>query len=491
MAIEAVSTYVERKCRAYCDLSDRIWAMPELNFEEFDSSSEHARMVEHEGFEALERIAGMPTAVGGQAGEGGPLIAILGEYDALPGLSQVAGVSEPMPLIPRANGHGCGHNLLGAASLLAAAALKEWLAESRLPGRVRYVGCPAEEGGSAKSFMVRAGVFDDVDTAICWHPGPFTGTTTPLSLACVETEFTFLGIAAHASVAPHLGRSALDAVELMNVGANYLREHMPPGARVHYAVTDAGGVAPNVVQARATVRYLVRAATLDAMWSLLHRVLDVARGAALMSGTTMSWKQVAGEANLVGNSTLEKVMDATLRRLGGPGFDGSDRAYAAAIQATLDPMEIRAARSNFKLAANESEPLSEEVYPLGAGSPQAIGSTDVGSVSWVVPTVQCRVSTCAVGTPAHSWQMVAQGCSPAAHKGLILAAKAMAEVAAALFTDPSKLEAARQEHANFRAATPFRNPVDDAELALPTEPARDRPQVRHAARVPRGLKHLE
>jgi aminobenzoyl-glutamate utilization protein B len=472
MGTEPVSAYVARKARAYCDLSDRVWDSPELNFEEFRSSAEHGRMIEAEGFDFLERIAGMPTAVGGEAGKGGPVIAILGEYDALPGLSQAAGISEPCPLVPGGNGHGCGHNLLGAASLLAAAAVKDWLAARNLPGRVRYIGCPAEEGGSSKSFMARAGVFDDVDIAICWHPGPFTGVTTPLSLACVEAEFTFVGRAAHAAVAPHLGRSALDAVELMNVGVNYLREHMPPGARVHYAITDTGGVAPNVVQARACARHLIRAATLDEMWALFSRVVDIARGAALMTGTTMAFAQVAGEANLVGNSVLEKQMDEILRRLGGPGFDAADHAYAASIRATLDSDAIRAARKNFNLPPDACEPLSEEIYPLGAGSPNAIGSTDVGTVSWIVPTVQCRVATCAVGTPAHSWQMVAQGRTPAAHKGMILAAKAMAEVAASLFSDAGTLEAARQEHASFRARNPFQNPIGDAiELKLPTSPA--------------------
>ena len=471
MENESVSAYVDRKSNAYCDLSDRIWAMPELNFEEFASSSEHARMLVSEGFSLRRSVAGMPTAVSGEAGEAGPLIAFLGEYDALPCLSQIAGVSAPQPVVEGGNGHGCGHNLLGAASLLAAASLKDWLRQNRLPGRVRYIGCPAEEGGSSKSFMVRGGVFDDVDLALCWHPGPFTGVTTPLSLACVEAEFTFDGKAAHASAAPHLGRSGLDAVELMSVGVNYLREHMPPGARIHYAVTETGGMAPNVVQAQARVRHLVRALSLDEMWSLFARVIDIARGAALMTGTTMSWRQVAGEANLVGNSVLEQMMDQTLRQLGGPGFDESDHAYARSIQGTLDPADIRAARKNFNLDPESLEALTEEIYPLGSGSPHAIGSTDVGTVSWIAPTVQCRVATCAVGTPAHSWQMVAQGQAPAAHKGMILAAKAMAEVAASLLTDPEKMENARDEHARFRARNEFKNPIgDDVELTLPIAP---------------------
>lgn len=463
-----VSCFVDARQAAYCDLSDRIWDTPELNFVEFRSAAAHARIIADEGFRPITNIAGMPTAVGGEAGDGGPVIVILGEYDALPGLSQQAGLPEQRPAVPGGNGHGCGHNLLGSASLLAAAALKDWLARAGLPGRVRYVGCPAEEGGSAKGFMVRAGCFDDVDAAICWHPGQFTGVTSPLSLACVESEFVFLGRASHASVSPHLGRSALDAVELMNVGVNYLREHMPPGARVHYAVTDTGGTSPNVVQARSVVRQLVRAPTLSEMWALNDRVIDVARGAALMTGTTMELHQISGEANLVGNTVLERLMDAALRRLGPPPFDAEDQKLAAAFAATLDPQDIRAALANFGLTSVSDTALCDQIYAMGSGSRNAIGSTDVGTVSWVVPVVQCRVATCAMGTPAHSWQMVAQGRTAAAHKGMILAAKAMAEVAATLFAEPGQLEAAQAEHAAFRAENPFRNPVGpDVALTLP------------------------
>ena len=426
-------------------------------------------MIAREGFAPLSDIAGMPTAVGGEAGEGGPVVAILGEYDALPGLSQVAGIATRREAEAGGNGHGCGHNLLGSASLLAAAAVKDWLAERQAPGRVRYLGCPAEEGGSAKGFMARAGVLDDVDVAICWHPGAVTGVTTPLSLACIETEFTFLGRAAHASGAPHRGRSGLDAVELMSVGVNYLREHMPPGARVHYAIIDAGGVAPNVVQAKATTRHLVRAPTLGEVWPLYERVIDIARGAALMTGTQMSYRQISGEANLVGNSVLERLMDSTLRRLGSPPFDADDQRFAAEIQATLDAEEIRSAAAVFSMTPKPGLALSDEIYAMGAGSANAIGSTDVGTVSWVVPTVQCRVATCALGTPAHSWQMVAQGCTPAAHKGMVLAAKAMAEVTASLLADDGLLGAAKDEHRRFRARNDFRNPLG-AEVVLPIVP---------------------
>lgn len=316
-------------------LSDRIWTMPELNYQEHRSAAEHAAMLKEEGFRITHNVAGIPTAVMGEAGKGGPVIAILGEFDALPGLSQKAGVAEPRPIEPDGNGHGCGHNLLGAGSLLAAAAVKDFLSARGLKGRVRYYGCPAEEGGSAKGYMVRAGVFDDVDIAISWHPASFAGVNNPVSLACIELDFHFTGRASHAAASPHLGRSALDAVELMNVGVNYLREHIPSTARVHYAMIDGGGVAPNVVQAKAVVRYLIRARDLPELQRLLARIEKIAEGAALMTETAVVRKVRSGDANLVGNTPLEQLMHEHLVRLGPPPFDDADRAFAAKFQATF------------------------------------------------------------------------------------------------------------------------------------------------------------
>ena len=452
---------VDEKSGAFFALSDRVWGMPELNYQERRSCAEHRAMLEAQGFRVTAGIAGLPTALMGEAGQGGPVIAILGEYDALPGLSQVAGVAVETPAVPGGNGHGCGHNMLGSASLLAAASVKDWLTARGLAGRVRYYGCPAEEGGSSKGFMVRAGVFDDVDAAVCWHPASFTGVNRPFSLACVEIEFTFHGRAAHAAAAPHLGRSALDAVELMNIGVNYMREHMPSTARVHYALIDGGGIAPNVVQSKAVVRHLIRAADLSAMWELVGRVKKIAEGAALMSETRVEAAQLSGDANLVGNAPLEACMHAHLMRLGGPGFDAADHAFAREIQKSLSAQDIAASYGRFGLAETPGEALSEAVYPLGSGSDNAVGSTDVGTVSWVVPTVQCRAACYAVGTPGHSWQLVAQGRAPAAHKGLALAAKAMAGVACDALADAALLAAAKDTHAAFRAKNPFQNPIGD------------------------------
>src|SRR4051794_8590172 len=324
-------------------LSDRIWGMPELCYTEVRSCAEHTAMLEAKGFRVTREVAGIPTAVMGEAGDDGPVIAILGEYDALPGLSQEAGIAEPRPLPGNGFGHGCGHNLLGSASMLAAAALKDWLAANGLKGRVRYYGCPAEEGGAAKGFMARAGVFDDVAVAITWHPSSFSGVDPARSLANTRIDFSFYGRASHAAASPHLGRSALDAVELMSVGVNYMREHMPSDARVHSAILDAGGMAPNVVQAFAKVRYLIRAATLPELSKLIERVRKIADGAALMTETRVETQVVSAVSNLLGNTPLERAMHDNLQRLGAPPFDDADRAFAARIQATLSDEDIEAA----------------------------------------------------------------------------------------------------------------------------------------------------
>jgi aminobenzoyl-glutamate utilization protein B len=331
---------VDAKQKPLIELSDRIWSMPELCYAETRSSAEHLAELERHGFRVTKNVAGIPTAMIGEAGEEGPVIAILGEYDALPGLSQEAGVTEPRPLQAGGNGHGCGHNLLGAGAMLAAVAVKDWLAKNGIKGRVRYYGCPAEEGGAAKTFMVRSGAFDDVDAAISWHPASFCEVMPAAALANTRIDFTFTGRAAHAAAAPHLGRSALDAVELMNVGVNYMREHMPSDARIHYALLETGGIAPNVVQARAKVRYSVRARDLAGMQELVERVRKVAQGAALMTETTMEAQVISAVSNLLANEPLERAMHDVLQQLGPPPFDESDRKFAKDIQATLTDQDI-------------------------------------------------------------------------------------------------------------------------------------------------------
>jgi aminobenzoyl-glutamate utilization protein B len=466
--IHDVWSLIEQDRDAFFGLSDAVWETPELNFEEARSAAAHAAMLSARGFKVTTGLAGLPTAVMGEAGEDGPVIAILGEFDALPGLSQAADVAQKRELVAGGPGHGCGHNLLGVGAMMAADGVRRYLADRGLKGRVRYYGCPAEEGGSGKGFMVRAGVFDDVDIAISWHPAAFAGVNAPVSLACQEIVFTFEGRASHAAATPHLGRSALDACELMSVGVNYLREHMPQSARVHYAYIDAGGLAPNVVQARAAVRHLVRARTLPELLPLVARVEKIAEGAALMTETKMSKQVVSADANLIGCEPLEVLMHRELERLGPPVFDDADRAYAREIQATLSPQDISESCRRFGVEAKADRPLCDMIVPREAGDVSLVGSTDVGTVSWVVPTVQMRGATMAIGTPLHTWQVVAQGKSPLAKKGMEHAAKIMASTALALIEEPGLIAAAKADHRARLKDTPFVNPIpDDVEPALP------------------------
>jgi aminobenzoyl-glutamate utilization protein B len=449
-------------------LADRVWATPELLYGEFASCAAHTDALQAKGFTVTTAVTGIPTAVMGEAGSGGPVIAILGEYDALPGLSQQAGLAEPRPVVEGGHGHGCGHNLLGASALLAACALKDWLAETGTPGRVRYYGCPAEEGGAAKAFMVRDGAFADVDAAITWHPDCFTRVDDPESLANTRMDFDFTGRASHAAATPHLGRSALDAVELMSVGVNYLREHMVNGARIHYAYLDAGGSAPNVVQARARVRYSIRALELADMLALVERVKDVARGAALMTGTTVSFKIFSAVSNNLVNEVMDHAMHAVLTDLGGVPFDEADRSYARAIQATLSATDLAAPWRAIGMPPQDA-PLCDTIIPLRPGGDKMIGSTDVSDVTWAVPTTEVLVATHAIGTPGHSWQITAQGKSPAAHKGMTHAAKAMARLGQMLCEDANLLARAKAEHAARLARTPYVSPLP-ADLAPPLVP---------------------
>jgi aminobenzoyl-glutamate utilization protein B len=458
---ERIWDLVDQRRAEYEDLSDRIWGMPELCYNEHRSVAEHKAMLEKEGFRVTEKVAGIPTAVMGEAGEGGPVIAILGEYDALPGLSQEAGVAEQRPLPGDGYGHGCGHNLLGSASMLAAAAVKDWLAENGVAGRVRYYGCPAEEGGAAKAFMVREGAFDDVDIAISWHPAAFAAVQEAISLANTRIDFTFKGRASHAAAAPQLGRSALDAVELMSVGVNYMREHMPSDARIHYAYLDAGGIAPNVVQAQAKVRYLIRARELPELTDLIARVKKIAEGAALMTECTVEHRVLSGVANLLGNAPMEKAMQAALDRLGPPPFDAEDQARANEFQATMTAADIAAAWRKVGLTPKPGLGLTDQVVPAEAKGVPMVGSTDVGDVSWVVPTVQARGATYAIGTPGHSWQLTAQGKLPAAHKGMVHVAKVMAATAVDTLRDPSIIARAKEDLAARTAVTPYQSPIPE------------------------------
>ena len=450
---------VETKREAFIGLADRIFDMPEIAYTETRSCAEHTQMLRAEGFLVTQNAAGIPTAVIGDAGQGGPVIAILGEYDALPGLSQEPGLAEPKMVDTSGFGHGCGHNLLGSAAMLAATAIKDWIEAEGINARVRYYGCPAEEGGAAKTYMVREGLFDDVDLAITWHPASFNGVDDAHSLANTRIDFTFTGKAAHAAGAPELGRSALDAVELMNIGVNYMREHMPDDARVHYAYLDAGGIAPNVVPAKATVRHLVRSRDLPGLADLVARVHAISEGAALMSGVRVDSKVFSAVSNLLGNRPLEEAMQAEFDALGPVPFDANDEKFAAEVRATLTKPDIADTFRRLNMKPDYDMALCDFVAPLDRLFVGGIGSTDVGDVSWVVPTVQARVATCAMGTPFHTWQLTAQGKEPFAHKGMIHAAKVMAATARTMILNDELRTAAKKVHAEHLATFPYECPI--------------------------------
>jgi aminobenzoyl-glutamate utilization protein B len=443
--IARITDLIAAKQDRFIRLADEIWGLAEIRWEEQASAARQEDAIAAEGFSVRRGVADIPTAFVAEAGSGAPVIAILGEYDALSGLSQEAGVAERRPMPGSTNGHGCGHNLLGTAGLMAAVAVKDFLAASNLPGTVRYYGCPAEEGGSAKTFMVRAGLFADVDAAVTWHPGTFSGVFPMDSLANVQAYFRFSGKAAHAAAAPHLGRSALDAVELMNVGVNYMREHMPSDARIHNAITDTGGVSPNVVQAHAEVLYLVRAPEIAETRELFDRVVEIARGAAMMTQTTMEFEIDRATSELKLNPVVEQAMHENLVALGGVPFDGQDIGRARAFAATYSASERRSDQRAFGVTVADDVVMYQDVMPYDGRRVLLPGSTDVADVSWVVPTAQYWGACYPVGTPGHSWQLVAQGKLPAAHTGMAHAAKVMASTALDLIRDPDLLERAKAE----------------------------------------------
>ena len=409
------------------DVATRIWEWAEVGYQEERSSELLKAELRDAGFRIEEGVAGIPTAFVAEWGSDGPVIAILAEYDALPGISQTAAPTrDPSGL---AAGHACGHNLFGAGSLTAAIATAQWLEATGTPGRIRLYGTPAEEGGSGKVYMARAGLFDDVDIALHWHAGDENSAAASTSLANRSAKFRFRGVSAHAAAAPERGRSALDGVEAMNMMVNMMREHTSMDTRIHYVITE-GGSAPNVVPDAAEVFYYVRHSDADEVRALWSRLEDVARGAALGTGTEVEWEIIHGNNPLLVNETLAKAMDAKLRQVGGVEYTPEERAWAATIQESFGdaapPLET----------ADEIQPYEKSL---------GYGSTDVGDVSWATPTVGLRTATWVPGTSAHSWQAVAASGSSIGVKGAQVAAKTLALMAAELFTDPELRAAARAE----------------------------------------------
>lgn len=426
---------IDEKAGLLEDVANFLWDNPETAFTEFKSAAYLCDVLRKEGFEVKENLAGIKTAFSGTYGSGKPVIGILGEFDALSGLSQEAGSLEQKSIGGQA-GHGCGHHLFAAGSIGAAIAVKKWLETTGSSGTVVFFGTPGEEGGSGKGFMARDGVFDGLDAAFTWHPGFANKLWSDRSLANYQILYKFDGTPSHASNRPDLGRSALDAVELMNVGVQFLREHMPNFCRIHYAITDAGGMSPNVVQPHAEVLYLIRGADNATVKELYQRVNDIAKGAALMTSTQESHTFIKACSNLVHNTVLRKILHDKLVEIGSPEMDETD------IQTAKEFSEIALQGVP---QANPEDPIWDEIWAYTEDEVQGYSSTDVGDVSWVCPTAQILTATFARGTPPHTWQMVAQGKLPQAHKMTRYAAKVMAASAVELMSSPDLLAQAQEE----------------------------------------------
>ena len=421
--------HIAERQERYDDLAFKIWQLAELGYLETESSALLKKALEAEGFTVDEGLEEIPTDFVASYGEGKPVIGILAEYDALPGLSQASNVAKWRPLAAGGSGHGCGHNLFGVASTAAAIAVKDWLQQQGLPGTIRLYGTPAEEGGSGKVYMVRGGLFDDVDAVLHWHPGDKNQGGPQTTNANLSAKFRFRGIAAHAAMAPEKGRSALDGVEAMNYMVNLMREHVPETTRIHYVITK-GGLAPNVVPSFAEVYYYVRSPEVRTARSIFERVRTCAKAAAMGTDTKVEVEVMHGNYNVLPNETLARVVYENLEIVGGVAYDEKETEYAGQLQSTMD---------------TDDAPLSAAAEILPYQWDRKRSSTDVGDVSWMAPTAGFTAATWVPGTPAHSWQAVSASGSSIGFKGMAVASQVMALSAADLFEDPELLEKAKQE----------------------------------------------
>ena len=406
----------------------KIWDFAEVGYQEYKSSALLKQQLLKEGFSIKENIANIPTAFIAEYGNGSPVIAILGEFDALPGMAQSASPFKEKYKNNKA-GHACGHHLFAAGSTWASVAIKEWLNANKQQGTIRLYGTPAEEGGSGKVYMTRDGYFNDVDVVLHWHPGSANHASPRTSNSNKSAKFRFKGISAHAASAPDKGRSALDGVESMNMMVNLMREHIPQESRIHYVITK-GGLAPNVIPDEAEVYYYIRHPKRQMVQELFNRVVKAAEGAALGTETDMSFEVIHGNYSLLPNNTLQKVMHNKLNSLGGISYNSTEEVYATALHSTL-------LKPNAKVGDQENILVYKKTH--------GYGSTDVGDLSWLVPTAGARIATWVPGTSAHSWQAVAAGGTSIGLKGTKLAVQVLAETAKEIYLNPSIASKAKKE----------------------------------------------
>lgn len=442
---------LDGKYDSYKNLAHQIWGFAEVGFKEVKSTELLQQTLKENGFRVEAGVGEMPTAFVASYGSGNPVIAILAEYDALPGLSQDAD-PEKKPVAGLNSGHGCGHHLFGTASVAAGIEIKKLIEAKKLKGTVRVYGCPAEEGGSGKVYMVRAGLFKDVDVAVHWHPDDENSVTMTSALANKSAKFRFYGLSAHASMSPERGRSALDGVEAMDNMVNMMREHVPQETRIHYVITQ-GGKAPNVVPDFAEVFYYVRHPKKEVVASIFERLEKTANGAAMGTETKVEFEIIGGTHDLLINKTLAEAMQKNLQQVGGVKYSPAEIEFGKKLQSSF----------TYKAPAIESASL---VAPLQAVIDAGGGSTDVGDVSYAVPTVGLSAATWIPGTPAHSWQAVACGGTEVGTKGMMVAAKTMALTAIDLFTDPTLVNKAKEEFLRSKGDYQYKALLGDRKPAL-------------------------
>jgi aminobenzoyl-glutamate utilization protein B len=425
-AADDVLAHVAAHADRFGTISREIWETPELGFHETKSSPVLQQELRSNGFTVAAGMGGMPTAFTASYGSGKPVIVIMGEFDALPGMSQKV---EPKldPVTAGAPGHACGHNLLGSASALAAVAIKEEMAAKGLKGTIRYYGTPAEEGGGGKIYMIYAGLFQDVDAVLTWHPSDSNDVSLHSSLANNGGKFRFYGVASHAAAAPEKGRSALDGAMIMLNAVEFLREHVPQETRIHYIITN-GGSAANIVPAFAEVSLIARNPDADTLNGVWDRIMKCAQAGALASETRMEFEQGTNYANVLPNDTLGEVLGRAMQKAGGYEYTSEERQFAGELQKTLGAPTHRPGPETVHVSKSE-----------GSGP----ASTDSGDVSWVVPSAQFTAATFVPGVGAHTWQAAACAGGSIGRKGMMVAARTLALAGVELFENPAEVQAAR------------------------------------------------
>lgn len=464
---QAALSAIDAKKDLIAQVADAVWDYAELSMQEVKSAALFVKVLKEEGFQVEEGICSIPTAFSASYGSGKPVIGFLAEYDALSGLSQAAGSTEYHELVKGGSGHGCGHNLLGAGAMAAAIGMKHYLEQTCCPGTVILYGCPGEEGVASKAYMAREGLWYGLDAALTWHAGDCNEVATGSTNSCIQMLYTFHGLASQASTAPERGRSALDAVELMNVGVQFLREHMPRDARVHYSILDAGGASPNVVQHQASVLYMIRSNFVKDCMALHQRVDKIAQGAALMTDTTIERRFVDGLSDTVCNHALEKLLYDNFAQLGVPECTPQEYEFMEKLSATYAGSDVPSG-----VGAHNDPAFAEQVktlqtshfndflMPLYQGPAFNAGSTDVGDVSYQCPTAQIHLAVWPNNVPCHSWQVVSCNKTPLAHKATVHAGKVLCAAAIDLLTQPELLAAAKAEFQQ-RTVAGYNCPIPD------------------------------